>query len=53
MDSGVAHERIIHSELEMAIINFAPSLHERLIAEPIWRHPSRQQNLIQQGQSAY
>ena len=37
MDSEVAHERIIHGELEMAIITLAPSLHERLIAEPIWR----------------
>ena len=37
MDSEVAHERIIHGELEMAIITLAPSPHERLIAEPIWR----------------
>ena len=37
MDSEVAHERIIHGELEMAIITLPPSLHERLIAEPIWR----------------
>ena len=37
MDSEVAHERIIHGELEIAIITLAPSLHERLIAEPIWR----------------
>ena len=37
MDSEVAHARIIHGELEIAIITLAPSLHERLIAEPIWR----------------
>ena len=37
MDSEVAHERIIHGELEIAIITLAPSPHERLIAEPIWR----------------
>jgi DNA-binding transcriptional LysR family regulator len=37
MDSEVAHERIIHGELEMAIITLAPTTHERLIAEPIWR----------------
>jgi len=37
MDSEVAHERIIHGELEMAIITLAPLPHERLIAEPIWR----------------
>jgi DNA-binding transcriptional LysR family regulator len=37
MDSEVAHERIIHGELEMAIITLAPTPHERLIAEPIWR----------------
>ena len=37
MDSEVAHERIIHGELEMGTITLAPSLHERLIAEPIWR----------------
>ncbi len=37
MDSEVAHERIIQGELEMAIITLAPSTHERLIAEPIWR----------------
>ena len=37
MDSEVAHERIIQGELEMAIITLAPSPHERLIAEPIWR----------------
>ena len=37
MDSEVAHERIIHGELEMAIITLAPTTHDRLIAEPIWR----------------
>ncbi|MBT4159881.1 MAG: LysR family transcriptional regulator [Gammaproteobacteria bacterium] len=37
MDSEVAHERIIHGELEMAIATLAPTVHERLIAEPIWR----------------
>ena len=37
MDSEVAHERIIQGELEMAIITLAPTTHERLIAEPIWR----------------
>lgn len=37
MDSEIAHERIIHGELEMAIATLAPDAHERLIAEPIWR----------------
>lgn len=37
MDSEVAHERIVHGELEMAIITLAPTTHDRLIAEPIWR----------------
>ena len=37
IDSEVAHEPIIYGELEMAIITLAPSPHERLIAEPIWR----------------
>jgi len=37
MDSEVAHERIIQGELEMAIITLAPSVHEKLVAEPIWR----------------
>jgi DNA-binding transcriptional LysR family regulator len=37
MDSEVAHERIIQGELEMAIITLAPTTHERLVAEPIWR----------------
>jgi len=37
MDSEVAHERIIHGELEIAIITLASAPHERLIAEPIWR----------------
>ena len=50
MDSEVAHERIIHGELEMAIITLAPTPHERLIAEPIWRDElvfvcSREHNL--------
>lgn len=37
MDSEVAHERIIQGELEMAIITLAPSVHDKLVAEPIWR----------------
>lgn len=37
MDSEVAHERIVQGELEMAIITLAPTTHERLRAEPIWR----------------
>lgn len=37
MDSEIAHERIIQGELEMAIITLAPVVHEKLIAEPIWR----------------
>ena len=37
MDSEVAHERILQGELEMAIITLAPTGHERLVAEPVWR----------------
>ena len=37
MDSAVAHERIIHGELEMAIVTLAPTTHEALVAEPIWQ----------------
>jgi DNA-binding transcriptional LysR family regulator len=37
MDSEVAHERILQGELEMAIITLAPTTHERLVAEPVWR----------------
>ncbi len=37
MDSEVAHERIVQGELEMAIATLAPTTHERLYAEPIWR----------------
>lgn len=37
MDSEVAHERIVQGELEMAIATLAPTVHERLHTEPIWR----------------
>lgn len=37
MDSEVAHERIIQGELEMAIATLAPTSHERLVTEPVWR----------------
>ena len=37
MDSEVAHERIVQGELEMAIITLAPTTHDRLVAEAIWR----------------
>ncbi|MBD3649061.1 MAG: LysR family transcriptional regulator [Pseudomonadales bacterium] len=37
MDSEVAHEQILHGNLELAIIMLAPSGHERLTSIPVWR----------------
>ena len=37
MDSEVAHDRIIQGELELAIATLAPTVHDRLVAEPVWR----------------